>query len=258
MCIFLGCKFSLNGDIPVTPIILKNLSKPAFLYPDDYNYINIPEGGLMKLQCRDKMFKKFKTKMLRATCLHDNIVKTKSQELHLKELECEDFPASQSKKTPHVCYGNKTLVEIGFQLGVKFLKTITVCFDVVQATVLYSWYDYPTVHLGHQYGVRRPRFTDNGLHNFEVDRKYTRKNQQETFAKLLKSKSLARRYVRNDNLYFLARGHLTPKADFLYGSEQVSSYHYVNVAPQWQIFNSGNWAKLENDVREFLLRNRHK
>lgn len=208
----------------------------------------------MKLQCLDKKFKTFKTNVLRATCLHNDVVRARSREVKFRQLECEDFPASRSRKTTNHCYGNKTLIEIGYKFGRKFLKTIAVCFDMQEAKPLYSWYDHPTAHLGYQNGVRRPSFVDNGMYDFEVDQKYARKNQQDTFAMILKSKSLARRYVRNDQLYFLSRGHLTPKADFLYGSEQASTFHYVNVAPQWQIFNGGNWQKLEADVKNLLLR----
>ena len=40
-----------------------------------------------------------------------------------------------------------------------------------------------------------------------------------------------------DSGLFLARGHLSPNADFIFYSWMDSTYHFVNVAPQWQAFN---------------------
>jgi DNA/RNA endonuclease G (NUC1) len=33
---------------------------------------------------------------------------------------------------------------------------------------------------------------------------------------------------------------------------QDASFYFANVAPQWQCFNGGNWAYLENGVRTFV------
>ena len=48
---------------------------------------------------------------------------------------------------------------------------------------------------------------------------------------------------------YLARGHLSPDADFIYGEMQDATYYYFNVAPQWQNFNNGNWKFVEIAVR---------
>lgn len=53
---------------------------------------------------------------------------------------------------------------------------------------------------------------------------------------------------------FLARGHLTAKADLIYASQQKSSFNYMNVAPQWQSFNGGQWSKLEESTRQYVAR----
>lgn len=48
----------------------------------------------------------------------------------------------------------------------------------------------------------------------------------------------------------LARGHLTPDGDFSSGADSLT-YTTTNCAPQWQPFNGGNWAKLEEGVRNY-------
>ena len=49
--------------------------------------------------------------------------------------------------------------------------------------------------------------------------------------------------------YFLAKGHLTPNADFNTDDERLLTMITTNIAPQWQKFNSENWSGLEKGVR---------
>ena len=50
---------------------------------------------------------------------------------------------------------------------------------------------------------------------------------------------------------FYSRGHLTPNADFLTRNGRKLTMVNTNIAPQWQLFNGGNWANLENAVRKY-------
>ena len=55
-------------------------------------------------------------------------------------------------------------------------------------------------------------------------------------------------YLPGGDLY-LARGHLAPNADFMTYAWQDATFTFIDVAPQWQSFNAGNWLDLENGVR---------
>ena len=50
----------------------------------------------------------------------------------------------------------------------------------------------------------------------------------------------------------MSRGHLTPDGDFSSeaGADSLT-YTTTNCAPQWQPFNGGNWAKLEEGLRKY-------
>lgn len=41
------------------------------------------------------------------------------------------------------------------------------------------------------------------------------------------------------------------KSDNMHGAAQIATFWHSNAAPQWQIFNGGNWNALENAVRKF-------
>lgn len=49
---------------------------------------------------------------------------------------------------------------------------------------------------------------------------------------------------------YLARGHLTPDADFVFPSAQWSTYFYINTCPQFQSVNAGNWLRVESLARK--------
>jgi len=55
---------------------------------------------------------------------------------------------------------------------------------------------------------------------------------------------------------FLGKGHLTPDGDFKKDEncEKSFTYIYTNAAPQWQLFNAGNWAALEGAIRSYADR----
>ena len=79
--------------------------------------------------------------------------------------------------------------------------------------------------------------------------------QRKTIAKLVGSDELAAQYVQDfDSEIYLARGHLSPNADFIFYSWMDSTYHFVNVAPQWQRFNGNSPIEINRDLKVSELR----
>ena len=52
--------------------------------------------------------------------------------------------------------------------------------------------------------------------------------------------------------YFCSRGHLTPNGAFNTRAERDLTFIMTNVAPQWQAFNGGNWAAVEQAVKKYV------
>lgn len=56
---------------------------------------------------------------------------------------------------------------------------------------------------------------------------------------------------------FYARGHLTPNADFITEQGRALTMITTNIAPQWQLFNAGNWNNLEKAIRRYATNTDH-
>lgn len=88
----------------------------------------------------------------------------------------------------------------------------------------------------------------NGLTNGKVvSKQYKRNEQTKRFTTLLGS-TQAEKYINKKS--FLSRGHLAPGGDFIFRTWRFSSFYLVNVAPEWQTVNGGNWAKVEKLARD--------
>ena len=98
---------------------------------------------------------------------------------------------------------------------------------------------------------------------YDINGMYTKNSQTEVIESLTGGAGLGQIYVLGGDIY-LARGHLAPNADFMTyawqvrhpcpaihhpSSSQDATFSFIDVAPQWQSFNAGNWLDVENGVR---------
>merc|ERR550519_2541828 len=71
---------------------------------------------------------------------------------------------------------------------------------------------------------------------------------------MIGSTSLAETYFPGGSIY-IARGHLAPNADYMLYAWQDATFTFIDVAPQWQSFNAGNWLVVEDGVRSLAETN---
>jgi hypothetical protein len=88
---------------------------------------------------------------------------------------------------------------------------------------------------------------------------YSKKNQVKMVNAILGTKNkLHDKVTIIDNnkrgTNYLAKGHLAPDAAFITSIEQDATYYFMNVAPQFQAFNNGNWVALEMSLREYAAK----
>lgn len=71
--------------------------------------------------------------------------------------------------------------------------------------------------------------------------------------------SKRKNYFQTDasSVLYLAKGHLTANADFVYNAQQAATFLFENAAPQWQTLNNGNWKVLEDRLRTYTSSQRN-
>lgn len=169
-------------------------------------------------------------------------------------LKCQNLPENTIRYTHRTCSNGGQEIEIGYDLGHNVsVPQINICFDTVNLSPIYSHYRL-TKNIGYRDSkVPRKFFEEDGLYSTSInlDDLYNRNMERQTINNLLDINSDSEQYIKRNGELFVNRGHLTAKGDFVYGFQQLATFHYVNSAPQWASFNGGNWNELEISVRDY-------
>ncbi|XP_069679728.1 uncharacterized protein [Periplaneta americana] len=262
-----GCSIRINSDLPEPQplLLIPGGSKDGngFYLPEDaQGIVNINAGEDILLACAgNSNYLKFAgsgTKTALATCTSGTTFTVNSDSYDFAQFACNSYPFHVARASGGKCYdGTKLEIEIGFEVESDFYKIIDICFDESLLSSLYSKFTLVSGIGGYQSGFPRPSFIQDDFYpGLSVNDLYTRNTQRETISNILGSSQLGDEYIDSSSDYFLARGHLTAKADFVYGSQHRATFHFVNVAPQWQTFNGNNWNALEMSVRTYADKNK--
>lgn len=203
----------------------------------------------------------------------------------LHELNCTKQVTGDLQTTSESCQlGQRQglVYKAGFAVERKFAELFDICYDSQTASALYTHHQingkairckcnsYVTfVHFEIKYFIFTHLFYEILLHLFALSIDNIKESDRVGFkingvprrakaevsyrkqAQIARFKSILGRnqhYFTNSS--FLARGHLTPDADFVFSSEQFCTYHFVNVVPTFQTINGGNWNRVENHARQ--------
>ena len=179
----------------------------------------------------------------------------KSSEEHIELTEATCGPPSKGGILAHV----------GFRKGAEFQREISVCFDREAEQSHYANHTIEGADLSKKRGgggsssSERPSDFDDdfGLFNKSApDEAFKLEAQRETLKGLLGVREARRVFKKSSS--FLARGHLAPDADFPDEKGRDATYTFLNVAPQWQNFNNGDWKSVEGAVRQYANKSRHR
>jgi len=266
VCPLSDCNIRINNDLPEPQplLLIPGGSKDGrgFYLPEDGNdIVTLAAGQTMLLACpgNSNGFKNtnFGLRTALATCNSGTTFSVNSVSYNFSNFACKSYPSHTARYSGSTCYdGTKRHIEIGFEVESDFYKLIDICFDDVLYTTLYANATIVSGIAGYKIGFPRPSFVqDNLFPGMSVDTLYTQNTQRQTISGLLGSTQLGNQFIVPSTVYYLARGHLAANTDFVYGSQQRATFHFVNVAPQWQTFNAGNWEALESSVREYADNN---
>jgi hypothetical protein len=262
VCPLSGCSISINNDLPEPQplLLIPGGSKDGrgFYLPEDADGIfTLATGQSMLLACPGNTNGFNNTNLVNrtalATCDSGTRFLVNSVSYNFSKFACKSYPFHTARYSNSTCYnGTKRHIEIGFEVEADFYKLIDVCFDDVLYTTLYVNATIVSGIAGYQSGFPRPSFIqDSFFPGMSVDNLYTQNTQRQTISGLLGSTLLGDQFIDPSTDYYLARGHYAAKADFVYGSQHRATFHFVNVSPQWQTFNGGNWEALESSVRAY-------
>jgi hypothetical protein len=262
-----GCSIRINYDLPEPqPLLLipgGSLDGYGFYLPEDSNgVVTIATGQRMLLACPGSTNHfnnpNIGIRTTLATCDTGTTFFVNSVAYDFSNFACSSYPFHTARYSGSRCYdGIKRHIEGGFDVESQFYKLMDICFDDVLLSTLYVKASIVSGIGGYQSGFPRPDFIQDSFYpGLSVDNLYTRNTQRQTISGLLGSTALGDQYIHATNDYFLARGHFSAKADYVYGSQQRATFRFVNVAPQWQTFNGGNWEVLESDVRAYANKNK--
>ncbi|XP_059098835.1 uncharacterized protein LOC131892971 [Tigriopus californicus] len=280
-----NCTINLDtGSSGVAPLIVQN---KKFLYPQKLNdnnqrTIDIADGSKVEYICQSSPDTPSTIRdglpVLNLTCSDRRFLTEAGSGTYVYTLECSNAQVPKIIRTPHVFCSKEgadgrttdlsylTLVQIGWEVHGQFKEQIRLCVDELLYATLWTTHEI----FGSSINLRdtspeRPQFQRDTPGDSRLFARfptqttlvlsYTRSKQIEAITTIL-GKNLN---VNGDPLIeegfrtslYLARGHLSPDADFVYDAEQDATYYFVNAAPQFQAFNNGNWKACEGAIRSY-------
>lgn len=262
-CSISACSISLNEDIKSPqPLLLKpkeSQENQAFYQPTDGDTIKLRLKEAIIVACPKAKVKlkgrltKYET--TKATCTKSGKFSVVRQMYSFEEITCSVHPRHDIRFTKKNCWKRHHVLEIGFSFNTKrFVRLMRICYDKDKHQTFYSQSIISKNIAGAQKGIPRPQWIRQcqifDLNCAELNDLYKQKVQRAVINKQLGLNESSSKYI-DRNPYYLAKGHLSARTDFLYGAQQRATFYLINAAPQWQIFNMRNWLMLETSVRKF-------
>nr|QCF41177.1 DNA/RNA non-specific nuclease 3 [Cylas puncticollis] len=254
-----------KGDCEIYPfevdpsplVVLSGTSD--FIYPKPFEKtLKFSSGQSLDFVCPERTLILGATKtndsVLQGTCVKDDTFKINGGEVLWNQISCSNYPYRVAKRTGLSCENGGTDIEIGFEVGDgRFLRSLSVCFNESSQIALYSFHNMTTAINQRVLATPRPSWLQgSGLYTIStITNYYVRNKQRSTINTLLGLDINSTKYIEDNSNYYLARGHLSARSDHYYAAQQNATFFLINVAPQWQTFNSLNWNQVEIDVRDY-------
>ncbi|XP_054085093.1 LOW QUALITY PROTEIN: uncharacterized protein LOC105214607 [Zeugodacus cucurbitae] len=259
------CTIDTQYDLPKPnlpqPLYIRPNSTEYWL-PNDDGFIEVPQGSSIELICTASFANATakatgisrKTRVIRPRCHQGTTFTLNGEKYEFRQFLCTQPVKYTVERTAQACANNTAqLYRVGYNLTrTRFLETMQICHDDDELRTHYVRYTLQPANQYYQPGVKRLSFSKaKHFTQYDMNYFYSQNNQQLQAAQLLGSEDQAQTCFDKKSL-FLSRGHLAAKADMIYATQQRTTYTFFNAAPQWQSFNGGQWATLEERVRAFV------
>ncbi|XP_055372967.1 uncharacterized protein LOC129606599 [Condylostylus longicornis] len=249
------CTFNVNKDIKDPQPLYLVPNSIDFYEPDTSGNVHIPNGKQIEFHCTKGFASPFlNLKNITSKCKGGTSYEVSGKIYNFTEFICTKTNDYIARPTTKKCYNNSMIAEIGFEIiNKKFVKLMEICHDEISASTYYVQHNMGPFNNKYQRNVTRPYFQQGKFFKkLNINKLYTQNEQIKTVGRILGGNH--EKYFDIDKYVYLARGHLAAKTDYVYGVQQLGTFFYINVAPQWQTFNSGNWLAVEDGVRNFIAK----
>lgn len=250
-----GCSIHFpKKDDRLQPLLLTNKTKWSydFYIPNGKNLdIGIRESLTFLCSPKGNAIEGENTNLTSYPCSSADTFIQKGKNVPFDNIRCKSIVKGSTITTNIRCGNNMgRIINIGYQVTrTQFLTLIQSCYDSKAGNPLYTNHTvYGQAIPAFSAQSHRPPFSEEAIpYNLEANNLYKQERQKQEIAARLGSTALVNKYYPKSQ--FLSRGHLSPDADFVYAPMQFTTYFFVNVNPQWQSINAGNWLAIESMVR---------
>lgn len=222
----LDCQININKDLnePQPLVLIPGTSE--FLLPNDtQGIIFLNKGDQVEVFCSDSFYGEKDVQLRTITCDSGTRFTEDGQSFEYKDLNCTKYPFHVAVRTGKKCFNDASVLNVGFEVGTRFLKVFEICFDEVFERTHYVTHEFTPAYKTHQSNFPRPSFMSSGYFNGKpVDNLYTRVSQRKTVGEILNSTTLVDKYIPETGDFYLARGHISAKSDFIFGNHHRSTF----------------------------------
>lgn len=164
--------------------------------------------------------------LITASCVSGQTFNYNGNNFNFNRFRCNVWPQWTTRRTSTRCFRDGILVDVGFQVGNRWIQVYRVCHDLVLETNWFATYTFTPISDANQRNVERPRFMQSDFFpGRNVDTLYVRNVQRNTIASILGSSTQAAFFIQAEpSDVFLARGHIAAMTDFVYGWEQQTTF----------------------------------
>jgi len=162
--------------------------------------------------------------------------------LQLSEVVSSSVVKPLGITTPPCAPGSRTFV-----ISTNNVQQITVCFDYTRQAAIWTYHVIDGQDLNNAPSglKRKDNWGVDGLDKDVIQTVTTSGFYKDVYKKETHNKGA------NTPKEYLARGHLTPNADFGTQDKRDATFFFINAAPQWQYFNGGSWKSLEKAITNY-------
>lgn len=261
-----GCKIVIDQHLsdPQPVLLLQNdalIDIEAIVLPEDgKGTITFKKGEAIDVGCPGgdvvALGTSLKKEIVEIACSSGINFKMNGKIVPFPNITCSKSAKSEARYTGKKCAKKYKEIQIGFQMKDRFITHILTCYDEKLQNSLYSVSHLPFNIEASQANFPRPGFQVSNFYYAEpnVATLYSRKGQVQTINGILGLKENDPSVIHPTSNVYLATGHYTPKADFVFGAQQRLTFYYVNAAPQWQNINGGNWNVMERNYRSLAAK----